>query len=544
MRANQEWWRGGAIYQIYLPSFRDGNDDGFGDLPGLLSRLDYIAALGVDAIWVSPFHPSPMHDYGYDVADYRSVDPRFGTLRDFDAVIARAHDLGLKVIIDLVWSHSSSEHPWFAESEECPRGPKADWYIWADPAADGGPPNNWLSVFGGSAWNWSPRRRQYYLHHFLPTQPKLNLRSDGVLAAHFSNAEFWIARGVDGFRFDAVDFMLNDESLASNPPLMPRPAEMPWNPFRLQRHVHDMSGASIVDLATRIRAFTDRFPGLVTMGEISSEVGAFDRIAAVTAGTRLHMAYTLRVMKSAFTPSEMRQWIASAADLNRSGWICWSFSNHDVERVASRWNPDLRDQASFAKLANALLLSLPGSVCLYQGEELGLPGSRLPRDAIRDPFGRRFYPSYAGRDSARTPMPWVAGAPNAGFSRASTTWLPVSPAHDALAADRVAAAPDSTLQACREMLAWRKRHPALIEGDLRFIDVPAPVVGWRRRLDDDNVLAVFNLAPEPVTLPADFLPPFESAAELSFVTPPCEGGLRLPPFGCSVGVEHGNRQRR
>jgi alpha-glucosidase len=537
----RKWWRGAALYEIYLPSFCDGNDDGFGDLPGLLSRLDYVSSLGVDGIWISPFYPSPMRDFGYDVADYRSVDPRFGTLADFDAVVARAHALGLKVIIDLVWSHTAIDHPWFQESRASHNGPKADWYVWADPAADGGPPNNWLSVFGGSAWKWDARRRQYYLHHFLSTQPKLNLGNDEVLAEHFGNAEYWLDRGVNGFRFDAVDFMLHDEALRDNPPAKLKLAETPWNPFRLQHHVHDMCQPAINDLLSRIRGFTDRFPNLVTIGEISSEVGALERVAQLTAGTRLHMAYTLGVMKAAFTPAMIRQAANHATVLNRSGWICWSFSNHDVDRVVSRWNTDMRDPTAFAKLAMALLLCFPGTVCLYQGEELGLPNARIPFHAIRDPFGHAFYPAYAGRDGARTPIPWVKGAVNSGFSRASKTWLPVDGAHDGLAVDVAASVPDSTLIAYRQMLAWRKRHPALLTGDLELFELPVPLIGWRRREGSDRVVAVFNLSPEPVSIARTSLPPYDHAPELSFVTAPAGNQLHLPPFGVSIGQEHGNR---
>ncbi|MGH6968268.1 MAG: alpha-amylase family glycosyl hydrolase, partial [Stellaceae bacterium] len=424
----REWWRGAVIYQVYLPSFFDSDGDGFGDLKGLLDRLSYIASLGVDAIWISPFYRSPMRDFGYDVADYRAVDPRFGTLANFDAVVARAHDAGLKVIIDQVWSHTASEHPWFGESRASRANPKADWYVWADPACDGAPPNNWLSVFGGSAWRWEGQRRQYYLHHFLTSQPKLDLRNPAVLDAHFANAEFWLARGVDGFRLDAVDFMLHDEALGSNPvrPLPPG-GERPWNPFRMQRHVHDMALPGIAALMSRIREFMNRFPGRVTIGEISSEPGALDRIARLTGATRLHMAYTLGMMKAAFTPPVFRQAVADAATLNRAGWLCWAFSNHDVERAASRWNPAGHAPAALAQLQMAMLLSLPGSVCLYQGEELGLPNGRVGASDIRDPFGRAFYPAFAGRDGARTPLPWAAGAPNAGFSSGNRTWLPVDP---------------------------------------------------------------------------------------------------------------------
>jgi len=541
---DRDWWRGAAIYQVYLQSFYDGNGDGVGDLPGLVAHLDYVAALGVDAIWVTPFYPSPMADSGYDVADYRGVDPRYGTLGNFDGFVARAHGLGLRVIIDQVWSHTAAAHPWFRESRASLTNDKANWYVWSDPAADGGAPNNWLSVFGGNAWSWSPERRQYYLHHFLPSQPKLNLRDEKVLEAHFANARFWLERGVDGFRLDAVDFMLHDDALRDNPPVAIKYGQRPWNPFRLQRHPHDMCQPASQELMRRIRDFTDRFPGTVTIGEISSEVGALDRIAKMTGSTKLHMAYTLGVMKSDFTDDTILAAIGEAAMLNRSGWLCWSFSNHDVERVASRWNPGGHDPAAFATLELALLLCLPGSACLYQGEELGLPQAQVPFDSIRDPFGASFYPAYVGRDGARTPIPWQAGARHSGFSTAERTWLPIDARHDALAIDRQEQDKKSTLACCRRMLQFRKAHPALRTGETERIALPHPLVAWGRSLGEDRILAIFNLSANAVTVSVDRLPPFEPATELGFVAAPQDGQLRLPPFGVSIGRENGHRQRR
>jgi alpha-glucosidase len=254
------WWRGAVLYQVYPLSFCDSNGDGYGDLPGLISRLDYIAALGVDGIWISPFYPSPMKDFGYDVSDYCGVDPRFGTLADFDRMIARAHTLGLKVIIDQVWSHSSDAHPWFRNSRSSVDAKYSDWYIWKDAKPDGTPPNNWLAVFGGGAWTWEPRRRQYYLHHFLPSQPQLNLRNEKVLAALFEAAAFWLDRGVDGFRLDAIDHAFHDEKLSDNPPRNHK--ETPVKPYAFQQHLHDMMQPEMTGFLERIRAFTDRWPGL------------------------------------------------------------------------------------------------------------------------------------------------------------------------------------------------------------------------------------------------------------------------------------------
>ena len=531
-----EWWRGATIYQVYLPSFRDSNGDGIGDLKGLAQGIDHIARLGVDAVWISPFYRSPLEDWGYDVADYRAIDPRFGTFKDFELVIDRLHALGMRVILDQVWSHTSSAHAWFEESQSSRDNPKHDWYVWADPNPDGSPPNNWLSVFGGSAWRWSPARRQYYLHHFLPSQPKLNLRNEAVLAAHFANAEFWLERGADGFRLDAVDFVLHDEDLRTNPPQEPSAnAPPPWNPFRLQRHLHDMCNPASGALIQRIREFINRHPGKVTIGEISSEVGALDRIAALTGANRLHMAYTLGVMKTKFSATMMRNALREAITLNRTGWLCWAFSNHDVERVVSRWNPEGRESPAFARLCMALLLSLPGTVCVYQGEELGLPQGDVPADAIRDPFGQHFYPTYRGRDGARTPMPWRAREPHAGFSVAEETWLPLDARHIGLSVDRQESALESTLAAYRRMLAWRKRNGVTELGEVSLIDLPDPLLAFRRCASSEDLVAIFNLSDRAVTVDPERLPVFEPATELPFVTPLSASAPALPPFGFSLG---------
>lgn len=536
------WWRGAVIYQIYLPSFLDANGDGLGDLPGVHDRLSYIADMGVDAIWISPFFRSPMQDSGYDVADYRAIDPVFGTDRDFDRIIATAHRLGLRVLIDQVWSHSSVDHAWFQASRQDRYNAKSDWYIWADPREDGTPPNNWLAVFGGSAWQWCAVRRQYYLHHFLVSQPKLNLRNESVLAEHFATAEFWLSRGVDGFRLDAVDFMLHDENLRDNPqrPILPGPP--PWNPFRMQEHCYDMSHPDAVGLISRIRRFMDRFPGKTTLGEVSSEPGALDRVAALTTGgIGLHMAYTLGVMKTAFTASAFRQALLDGDRLNRDGWLCWAFSNHDVDRVVSRWNPGNIEPAALARLQAALLLTLPGSACLFQGEELGLPNASVPIAAMHDPYGKAFYPAFGGRDGARTPMPWRSNVANSGFSEAAELWLPLAAEHDALAVDRQLSDRHSILSTYRRLLAWRKQHPVLWNGDLTLFDchdaaLHDVVLAFERRSDPDAVIAIFNLSAEPVTLPSASFPDYEIFEDLDIAVAPENGQLRLPPYGISLGV--------
>ncbi|MBY0430221.1 MAG: alpha-glucosidase, partial [Rhodospirillales bacterium] len=332
-----DWWRGAVLYQIYPRSFQDSDGDGIGDLKGILRRLDHVAGLGADAIWISPFFASPQKDFGYDVSDYLAVDPLFGSLDDFDRLVARAHTLGLRVLIDQVWSHTSNRHAWFQES--CAGGDTAEWYVWADARADGSPPNNWLSVFGGPAWNWDPRRRQYYLHHFLAAQPKLNLRHPAVLEALLRVGAFWLDRGVDGFRLDAVDFMMHDPALRDNPPRQPEGGGRPLKPFGLQEHLHDMAHPDTLATLAAIRGLMDRYPGRTTVAEISSEFDALTRAANYTgaAGARLHMAYTLRLMRQPFTAPAIAAAIAEVAAKIGEGWQCWAFSNHDVVRVASRW---------------------------------------------------------------------------------------------------------------------------------------------------------------------------------------------------------------
>jgi alpha-glucosidase len=525
------WWRGAVIYQIYPRSFFDSNGDGIGDLPGVTSRLDHIARLGVDAIWLAPFFASPQRDFGYDVAGYTEVDPLFGTLADFDALLARAHALGLRVLIDQVWSHTSDRHPWFLASRDAPAGDKADWYVWADPMPDGTPPNNWLSVFGGSAWAWEPRRRQYYLHHFLAEQPALNLHNPAVMDALLETGQFWLDRGVDGFRLDAIDFLLHDPALRANPAAPARGA-IPAKLFGMQVHTHDMLQPAAMGLLTRIRGLTDRYPGRVTLGEISSQPGAFERVAACTEGIeRLHMAYTLQPLRGLFDWTSVSALVRVAAGSGHDGWICWSFSNHDVERAVSRWQPNGAPNPAFPRLLMALLLSLRGSCCLYQGEELGLPEAQLAEEDLRDPFGIAYWPAFRGRDGSRTPMPWEADAPNAGFTRAAAPWLPVPDAHRALAVDRQEADGSSVLHGFRRFLRWRASVPALVHGALRPVALPAPLIGFIRDDGCQAVLAVFNLSDTAVTVDLTAWPRAEPMPGSGFDPRWVDRGIRLEGYG-------------
>lgn len=494
----RDWWRGAVIYQIYPWSFLDSNGDGIGDLTGITAKLDYVADLGVDGIWLSPFFTSPMKDFGYDVADYRDVDPRFGTLADFDRLLARAHELGLRVVIDQVYSHTSDQHPWFLESRASRDNPKADWYVWADPRLDGTAPNNWLSVFGGVAWEWDPRRRQYYLHNFLREQPDLNLHHPQVQDAIIAVAEFWLGRGVDGFRLDVANFYMHDPDLRDNPP---RPHPRPVKKYYLQRPVFNRSRPENMAFIARLRGVVDRYPGAMTVAEISSDVPVPTMIEYTDGLDRLHTAYSFILLKQDFGARHIRKTLEDMLSLSTEAWPSWAFSNHDVVRVATRWG-GVEPSPALVKLLLAVLVSLRGTAFLYQGEELGLPQSEVPRECLRDPDGITFWPEHKGRDGCRTPMPWRADAAFAGFSSVEP-WLPVEPAHRPLAVDAQEADPDSVLHFTRRLLRWRKGRPVLADGSIRFFDAPEPVLAFERAGRGERLICIFNLGRQHIefTLP-------------------------------------------
>ncbi len=488
----QPWWRGAVIYQIYPRSFRDTNADGIGDLEGIAQGLDYIADLGVDGIWISPFFTSPMHDYGYDVADYCGIDPSFGTFADFDRIIEKAHALGLKVIIDQVYSHTSDEHPWFAESRQDRANPKADWYVWADPRPDGSPPSNWQSVFGGSAWQWDGPRKQYYLHNFLTSQPDLNVHNRSVQDALLDVARFWLARGVDGFRLDALNFSMHDLELRDNPP-----SGLAWDqvtrPFDMQVKRYNQSHPDITGFLERIRQTIDEFPQRFTVAEVGGPEPLAEMKAFTQGGKRLDSAYNFDFLYAPhLTAPLVRASLSQWSGDDGEGWPSWAFSNHDAPRAVSRWTRD-GDQARAARLGLLLLLALRGNPIIYQGEELGLPQGVVEFENLRDPEAIANWPHTLGRDGARTPMPWHAHAPQAGFSSANRTWLALDPAHAGLAADRQAADPASTLAYARQILRLRREFPALVGGDITLIDAPDDIVAFLRTCGDETVLCAFNL---------------------------------------------------
>ncbi|OBV10405.1 alpha-amylase family glycosyl hydrolase [Erythrobacter dokdonensis] len=523
------WWRGAVIYQIYPRSFRDTNGDGIGDLAGIAEGLDYIAGLGVDGIWISPFFTSPMRDFGYDVADYCGIDPSFGCFADFDRIIEKAHGLGLKVIIDQVYSHTSDEHAWFRESRQDRTNPKADWYVWADPKPDGSPPSNWQSVFGGSAWQWDGPRKQYYLHNFLTSQPDLNVHNPDVQEALLDVARFWLERGVDGFRLDALNFSMHDPELRDNPP-SDLPMELVTRPFDMQIKRYNQSHPDITAFLERIRQTIDEFPGRFTVAEVGGPEPLAEMKAFTAGGKRLDSAYNFDFLyapriTAPLVRASLSQWSGEPGE----GWPSWAFSNHDAPRAVTRWTLG-GDMARMARLNMLLLLALRGNPIIYQGEELGLPQGEVAFEDLLDPEAIANWPHTLGRDGARTPMPWQALAPQAGFSSANRTWLKRDPAHAELAVDRQTEDPRSTLRYTRKLLRLRKQHPALVCGDMTLLDTPEAIVAFVRHEGESAVLCAFNLSDEALdwTPPEDFVDACLLASE-SDVDEPAKPPMVLAP---------------
>lgn len=493
-RSGADWWRGAVIYQIYPRSFQDSTGDGIGDLAGATARLDHIASLCVDAVWLSPFFKSPMADMGYDVSDYRDVDPLFGTLADFDRFVSEAHKRGIKVIIDQVISHTSDKHQWFVESRADRSNDKTDWYVWADAKPDGTAPNNWLAIFGGPAWEWDTSRKQYYMHNFLASQPDLNFHNPAVRAAVLDSVKFWLDRGVDGFRLDTVNYYFHDKKLRDNPPFPHgKTNDIPdTNPYGFQDHLFDKTQPENVGFLRELRALLDQYDDRATVGEVGDGERSLRTVAAYTeGGDKLHMCYTFDLLGDQFSPAYIRDCVMAFENSVKDGWVCWAFSNHDVRRHASRFARDAGEVDRVAKFAIDLLCALRGSICLYQGEELGLTEADIAFEDLRDPYGIRMWPGFKGRDGCRTPMVWEAVAANAGFSTGKP-WLPVPPEHAMRAVDAQQGA-DSVLAHYKAAIAFRKAHPALVDGSIRFLSSNGPdVLAFERETKDEKLLCLFN----------------------------------------------------
>lgn len=537
--SEQMWWRGAVIYQIYPRSFYDANQDGIGDLPGIISKLDYIASLGVDAIWISPFFKSPMKDFGYDISDYRDVDPIFGTLSDFDELIAKAHERNIKIMVDQVLSHTSDQHQWFTESREDQTNDKSDWYVWADAKEDGTAPNNWLSIFGGTGWTWEPRRQQYYLHNFLSSQPDLNFHNPSVQKAVLDNVEFWLKRGVDGFRLDAINFCFHDAQLRDNP-AKPKALRQSIgfdekNPYAYQYHYYNNTQDENLGFIESIRALLNRYPGTVALGEISSE-DSLKTMAEYTQGDhRLHMGYSFDLLTDEFSAAYVKQVVQTLEARVSDGWPCWSISNHDVQRVVTRWgkSQNAEQNSDLAKMLFAMISSLRGSVCSYQGEELGLTEADIAFEDIQDPYGITFWPQFKGRDGCRTPHPWQHDQINAGFSQVKP-WLPVVAEHHEKSVDRQENSPTSVLNSYRHFNQWRKQHSALLYGDISFIDTPEPILAFIRQDANEKLVVCFNFSNQAQTFSLNQIDDeLKVISDHNLATASqIDEQITLPAFGC------------
>ena len=490
---DKDWWRGAVIYQIYPRSYQDSTGDGIGDLAGIVQRLPYIATLGVDAIWISPFFTSPMKDFGYDVSDYCDVDPMFGTLSDFDRLIETAHKLGIRILIDLVLSHTSAEHPWFVESRASRDNAKADWYVWSEPKPDGTPPNNWLSIFGGSAWQWDTRREQYFLHNFLTTQPDLNFHCPAVQDALLDVANFWLERGVDGFRLDTINFYTHDQQLRDNPAL---PKELrnadtapAVNPYNHQEHIYSKNRPENLDFLRKLRAVMEPF-GAAAVGEVGDAQRGLEIMGEYTAGDDLmQMCYAFEFLSPEQpTPKRIAEVMARVDQVAADGWACWAFSNHDVVRHTTRWN--LSDAAQ--RMFTTLMMCLRGSVCIYQGEELGLPEGEVAFEDLQDPYGIEFWPEFKGRDGCRTPMVWESDNANGGFSDGKP-WLPVSSAHLGRSVAAEEADPSALIHHYRRAIALRHAHKALSVGEHTPLQAAGNIVYFMRSFEGAEIFCAFSV---------------------------------------------------
>lgn len=511
--AQDQWWKGAVFYQIYPRSFKDSNQDGIGDLQGITQNISHIKSLGVEGVWLSPFFQSPMKDFGYDISNYMAVDPIFGSEQDFNDLIKALRAQDLKIIIDQVYSHTSDQHPWFLESSECLNNDKADWYVWADPNPNnpGNLPNNWCSVFGGPAWSFCDKRKQFYMHNFLKEQPDLNFHCPDVQDAILKTAEFWLNKGVDGFRFDVINFCFHDLQLRDNPAQENKEhfatqLELEEDPYNRQKHIYDKSRPEMAEFLKKLRNLSDTHPNTLLLGEIGDD----DPIALANEYTKgssgLHTAYNFSLMAGAqkeLTASYVRNAIQEQGGTKDQGWPSWAFSNHDVVRSISRfYSQEINEKyhRNPAKMLLSLICTLRGSIFLFQGEELGLYEAKIPEDItpdqMQDPWGIALYPKAMGRDGCRTPLPWNDQEEYKGFS-CKKPWLPIPASHQGLSIETQNTDSNSCLNFTRDFLAWRHKYSAFFQGDIDFYNAEDEKLLVFIRSDKQYAfLCVFNLSPE------------------------------------------------
>jgi alpha-glucosidase len=485
------WWQTGIIYQIYPRSFQDSDGDGIGDLNGILQRLDYLAWLGIDAIWLSPIFPSPMADFGYDISDYTEIDATFGSLADFDRLLDAGHRRGLKVILDFVPNHSSDQHPWFLESRSSRASRKRDWYIWRDPSCDGGPPNNWLSVFGGPAWTWDEASGQYYYHAFLKEQPDLNWQDREMREAMYDVLRFWLERGVDGFRVDVIWHLIKDGQFRDNPPnLRYRPGDPPYD--RLDP-VYTTDRPEVHEVIGEMRRLVDAYDDRVLIGEIYLPLERLVTYYGVDL-EGVHLPFNFQLLQCAWNAGAIVDLVRNyEAMLPKNGWPNWVLGNHDNHRIASRIG------AAQARVAAMLLLTLRGTPTMYYGDEIGMQDGIIPPELVQDPFEKRVPGIGVGRDPARTPMQWDASA-NAGFT-GGTAWLPVPNHHRRANVAVQSQDPHSMFALYRRLIDLRRRRPELTVGDWQALAAEGDVLAYTRSHAGSQLLVALNLGPSPHRVP-------------------------------------------
>ncbi|MFL6257751.1 MAG: alpha-glucosidase [Pyrinomonadaceae bacterium] len=502
-RGGTPWWKHAVFYEIYPRSFKDSDGDGIGDLNGITSKLDYLAALGVDAVWITPFYPSPQVDFGYDVSDYESVDPQFGTLADFDRLIKEAHRRKIRVVIDFVLNHTSDQHPFFKESRASRTNPKRDWYIWRDPKADGSRPNNWSSAFGPVAWTLDERTGQFYYHYFYPQQPELNWRNPAVERRMFETVRFWLGRGADGFRLDAVNYLFEDPNLRDNPVLPElRPGTTTGEHVQEKKYNRDLP--EVQDVMVRLRAFNDRVnPESVLIGE--AYVPKWEELMRYygPSDNGVHLPFNFFLImepaRSQLKATVFRDIIEASEKALQGRWTTYVLSNHDNPRHYDRYGDGVHND-DIAKLTATMLLTLRGSPFLYYGEEIGMTTTEPKTiDEVRDPVGRRYWPANKGRDGERTPMQWDATV-NAGFTTGSP-WLPVPPSYRQRNVDAQERDANSLLSFYRRLTALRRRSPALLDGDYGSVNRDPNVFAYFRLARTQAALVALNMSGEPQTVP-------------------------------------------
>ena len=483
MQTDNLWWRDGIIYQIYPRSFADSNDDGIGDLTGITSKLDYLQDLGIDAIWLSPIFPSPDVDYGYDVADYTAIDPKFGTMADFDSLLKHAHDRDIHVILDLVLNHTSDQHPWFVESKQSKNNPYHDWYMWHDPKPNGDPPNNWQAIFGGSGWEYDTYLDQYYYHMFYKEQPDLNWRNPKVRQAMLDVFRFWLEKGVDGFRLDVFNMYFKDEALRENPP------KIGLRAFDRQKHIYDNSQPEMFPLLREIREILDQYPQSYAVGE--TFLAEPHRTAGYCGENKLHAAFNFDFSKNRWHPKRFKEsaknWYQA---LPENAWPNNFLSNHDTPRAATRYCIGEDDRR--AKVAMAMLLTLKGTPYIYYGEEIGLRDIPIHRKAdVKDPIGKTFWPLHKGRDGCRAPMQWNNNT-NAGFSGVDP-WLPVHSNYHGRNVDQQAFDEESLLNFTKKIIKIRRTELALQRGEfIPFTNDPHRLFTFQRAYQEDLLIVCLN----------------------------------------------------